>query len=70
MFLAEMSTVASQVACKHGVDVLRDFIYLLMDARVKILRDLLCIRLVTVYRVSVYRWKIVDGFVLFCFVFF
>ena len=25
MFLAYMSTVASQVACKHGVDVLWDF---------------------------------------------
>ena len=25
MFLAKMSTVASQVACKHGVDVSQDF---------------------------------------------
>ena len=38
-----MSTVASQVACKHGVDVSRD--YLLMDALVKISRDLLCTQL-------------------------
>ena len=30
-----MSTVASQVARKHGVDVSQDFIYLLMDALVK-----------------------------------
>ena len=34
-----MSTVASQAACKHGADVSQDFVYLLMDARVKILRD-------------------------------
>ena len=40
-----MSTVASQIACKHGVDVSQDFVYLLMDAHVKVSRDLLCSRL-------------------------
>ena len=45
MFLAEMSTVASHVGCKHGVDVSQDFVYLLMDAHVKVSRDLLCSRL-------------------------
>ena len=43
-----MSTVASQVAFKHGVDVSQDFVYLLMDARVKISRDLLFTRLESV----------------------
>ena len=40
MFLAEMSTVASQVACKHGVDVLKDFVYLAIFSHMHPLRDI------------------------------